>query len=142
MNLTKTTQYALKILNYMTVSGEESLTAISFHEKLKIPYPYLRRLLTKLSKSGLIVSGQGRGVGFTLAKKPEKIFLADILAAAGEKEQEYSCLFGFDSCLFSEKCIMHDKWTKANDNIKKILSTTHLGHLKNNNLKFTKIKKL
>lgn len=135
MNLSKTTRYALKILNYLTVFGNEPVTSIALHNKLKIPYPYLRSLLTKLSKSGLISSGQGRGVGFVLAKKPGKIFLSDILAAAGEKEQEQECLFGFDNCLFAEKCMIHDKWTKANDNIKKILSSTHLGHLKNNKLK-------
>jgi Rrf2 family protein len=135
MNLSKTTQYALKIFNYLTITGNQPLTSIAFHEKLKIPYPYLRTLLTKLSKSGLISSGQGRGVGFVLAKKPEKIFLTDILAATGEKEQTQECLFGFENCMFAEKCMIHYKWTKANNNVKKILSSTHLGHLKKNKLK-------
>jgi Rrf2 family iron-sulfur cluster assembly transcriptional regulator len=135
MNLLKTTRYALKILNYLTVNGNEPLTSIAFHDKLKIPYPYLRSLLTKLSKSGLIKSGQGRGVGYVLAKNPEEIFLIDILAATGEKEQTKECIFGFENCMFAEKCLIHDKWTKANDIIKKILSSTHLGHLKNNKLK-------
>jgi len=135
MNLSKTSQYALKILNFLTFSGDEPITAITIHEKLKIPYPYLRSLLTKLSKSGLISSSQGRGVGYVLARKPEKIFLSDILLAAGQKQPAEMCLFGFESCMFSDKCVMHDKWSKANENIRKILSSTHLGHLKNNKLK-------
>ncbi len=130
MNLSKTSQYALKIMNTMALGGDENFTAQSLHKKLKIPYPYLRRLLTKLSAKKLIKSAKGRSGGYILAKNHEKISLRDILKATGEKEIFGSCLFGFGNCLLSERCAIHEKWTAAKENLESILNGTSLGDLK------------
>lgn len=146
MNLSKTSQYALNILNYMVINEGELFNSQILHDKLKIPYQYLRRLLTKLSNKGLIKGGKGRGGGYIIAKKYDKIFLSDILEAAGEPEFFNSCIFGFENCLLAEQCKIHDRWSKARDEILNVLKTTNLSDIKsrtNNsrNLKHNKIKK-
>jgi len=130
MNLTKTSQYALKILNYMVMNEGENFTAQNLHNKLKIPHQYLRRLLTKLSNKGLIKGGKGRGGGYVVAKNYDSIFLSDILTATGEPEIFNSCIFGFSDCLLAKNCMIHDKWDKARESIINVLETTNLSHLK------------
>jgi len=138
MNLSKTSQYALKIMNYMAVNDGDNFTSHNLHEKLKIPHQYLRRLLTKLSNNGLIKGGKGRKGGYVFAKSIKKIFLSDILEATGESEIFNSCIFGFEDCLLFEECKIHNKWAKARENILEILSTTNLGHLKSKKAKSNK----
>lgn len=133
MNLTKTSQYALKIMNYMVMNEGEVFTAQNLHIKLKIPYQYLRRLLTRLSNHGLIKGGKGRGGGYEIARSYDDIYLIDILTATKEPEIFNSCLFGFNNCLLSDRCRIHDRWSEARESILHILQTTNLGHLKLSN---------
>ncbi|MCI0473528.1 MAG: Rrf2 family transcriptional regulator [Ignavibacteria bacterium] len=130
MNLSKTSQYALRIMNYMVLHGDNTVTAKHLHEKLKISYPYIRKLLTILSGKKLIKGGKGRVGGYVLANKPGKIFLEDILKAAGEPVIFDACLFGFGDCVLTERCLMHNRWSEARENIVDILQTTSLEDLK------------
>ena len=142
MNLSKTSQYALKILNYLVLNEGETITSQILHDKLKIPYQYLRRLLTKLSNKGLIKGGKGRKGGYVIAKHFDKISIADILAATGETEVFSSCIFGFENCLLAEKCKIHEKWAEARDNLLHIMQSTLLSDLKTNKPKKIKRNKV
>ncbi len=46
----------------------------------------LRRILSKLSKAGLVETRQGKFGGVELARAPEKITLGDVYRALGERE--------------------------------------------------------
>jgi len=139
MNLSKTSQYALKILNYMVMHEGDIFTSQTLHNNLKIPFQYLRRLLTKLSNKGIIKGGKGRSGGYIIAKNYNKIFLSDIIRAAGEPEISDICIFGFDNCLLAEKCKIHDRWSKAREEIYNVLSNTSLSDLISKNTKINKL---
>jgi len=133
MNLSKTSEYALRILSFMAINREERFTAQYLHEKLKIPHRYLRKLLTSLSKRKFIKSNKGRGGGVSLLRKPEKIYLSEIIDSTQGLDVSTSCIFGYKNCLLTEKCVMHDKWDEARENIKMILRTTNLADIKKSN---------
>lgn len=63
MTFSKTTEYALRVLALMAGDDKKLYSSLELHKKLKIPKKYLQRLLTDLSKSGLIKSIQGRSGG-------------------------------------------------------------------------------
>ena len=148
MNFSKTTQYAFNILSYMAVDENKLYSAEDIFKKLKIPYRYLRKQLTVLSKSDLIASTQGKYGGYKISRDIANITLLDIVKATGEKQLSNHCFFGFDECNYQEKCSFHDKWAKVRNEIEYVLSTTTLFELKNNgphghsnnNLLLTKIK--
>ncbi len=56
MNFSKTASYSLNILSFMAINCENQMSAAYLTKKLKIPYPYLRQILSDLSKSGFIHS--------------------------------------------------------------------------------------
>lgn len=143
MNLNKSSQYALKILNYMVLNEGEIITSKILHDKLDIPYHYLRRLLTKLSGKKIIKGGKGRGGGYTIAKPLKSISLSEVISATGKKDIFISCIFGFATCPLTDKCILHDRWAQARENILNLLQTTRLSDLKAiNTTKSKKVKKL
>jgi Rrf2 family protein len=133
MTLSKTTEYALRVLTLMASDTEKMYTSAYLHSKLKIPKKYLQRLLTDLSKNGLISSTQGRSGGFIFAKKIEKIFISDIIEAVEGFKKEPTCFFGFEKCALENPCAMHDVWTASQKNLIKVLSSTRLVDLINKN---------
>ena len=130
MNFSKTTSYALSVLSFLADHESEKFSAKKLNEALEIPWPYLRQLLTKLSKSGFIYSTQGRNGGFQLQKPADQIFLADIIDSTEGLNVLGTCIMGFKKCAFNHTCAMHEVWEDTRANILKILNTTSLDQLK------------
>lgn len=129
MNFSKTTEYALRILSHMTMDTDRLYRADDMYEALEIPFRYLRKLLTTLSKNGLLISVQGKGGGYKIAGDLSKIYLIDIVKAIDEKQPKRLCFFGYENCTLENKCAMHDKWIEINNNIDSVLKTMSLENL-------------
>lgn len=134
MTFSKTTTYALRILTLMASNPDKMYTSINLNETLEIPKKYLQRLLTDLTRSGIIASIQGRNGGFVLSKKPNKITVASIVEAVEGLKDEVSCFFGFEKCALDRPCSMHNVWNETHHNILNLLKKTKLSDLKNQRL--------
>jgi Rrf2 family protein len=131
MNFSKTTEYALQILGYMAADENKLYSANELYENLKIPFRYLRKQLTLMTKNELLKSVQGKEGGYRIFKNIDQLSLLDIIESTGDNVSSNNCFFGYGSCALSEKCIMHDNWTTIQENINEVLSTTKLANLKN-----------
>jgi len=107
MKLSNTAEYALRILIYMGKDVQRMYSAKQLVDALKISDKYLRRLMTDLTKSGIILSVQGRDGGYVIAKKPEDIKLADIIEAIEGMDKYTGCLLGFENCSDENPCALH-----------------------------------
>lgn len=130
MNFSKTTSYALSVLSLLSDRPDEKFSAKRLNELLKIPWPYLRQLLTRLSKSGFISSTQGKNGGFRLQKPADQIFLAEIIDSVEGLNVLDTCIMGFNNCPFNNTCAMHEAWEEIRNNILNILNNTNLNQLK------------
>ena len=108
----------------------EKYSAKTLHEQLEIPWPYLRQLLTGLSKSGFIQSVQGRNGGFLLQKPAHKIILSEIIDSVEGLNVLGTCIMGFEKCVFNHTCAMHEVWAETRQNILNVLNNTTLAQLK------------
>ena len=129
MNFSKTTSYAISVLSFMAKHQETKYSAKKLNELLEIPWPYLRQLLTSLSKSGFIFSTQGRKGGFQLKKPADQIVLADIIDSVEGLNVFGTCIMGFKNCPFDHTCAMHDVWEGTRNSILNVLNTTTLDQL-------------
>jgi len=130
MKFSKTTSYALKILDFMARDHRKQFSTTDLHKELKIPRPYLRRVMTSLSKSGFIRGTRGRSGGFILRRKANRIFIADIIDAVEGLDMLERCIIGFEECPFEGVCAMHDSWQAARAGILKVLKITSLADLR------------
>jgi Rrf2 family protein len=105
---------------------ETKYSAKKLNELLDIPWPYLRQLLTSLSKRGFIYSTQGRNGGFQLNKAPEQIVMAEIIDSIEGLDVFNTCIMGFKECPFDHTCFMHEIWDESRKNILKMLNNTTL----------------
>ncbi|MEN8230993.1 MAG: Rrf2 family transcriptional regulator [Bacteroidota bacterium] len=131
MNFSKTTSYALSTLGFLASHKGIKYSAKRLHEELEIPWPYLRQLLTKLSKSGFIKSVQGRNGGFLLQKSASEITLAEIVDSVEGLDVLGTCIMGFKKCPFDHTCAMHETWISTRESILGVLKNTTLSQLQN-----------
>ena len=129
MILSRTSEYAVRILTFMAAGEQDRYSAKFLHEQLSIPYKYLTRLMTDLSKQGCVVSIRGRDGGFTIIKDYNEISVARIIEAVDGPMHFDRCVLGFEECSDENPCAMHQFWEKNRDNIINMLEGTTLQSL-------------
>ncbi|QKN81919.1 RrF2 family transcriptional regulator [Scandinavium goeteborgense] len=60
-------------------------------ELQNVPYDYLAKIFTRLSRAGLVVSSEGKGGGFRLARASELISVLDIVHAIDGDKSMFEC---------------------------------------------------
>lgn len=91
MRLTKGLEQAICILAMLATQDKQiPLTSHVLNDRLKgTSHSYIRKIIRKLVVSGLATSIPGSNGGFTLAKKPRKINLLEIVEALEGKIVTY-----------------------------------------------------
>ncbi|NLS55154.1 Rrf2 family transcriptional regulator [Hafnia alvei] len=56
-----------------------------------VPFDYLAKIFTRLSRAGLVVSSEGKGGGFRLARAPELITMLDVAQAIDGSKTVFEC---------------------------------------------------
>ncbi|MFT7860202.1 MAG: Rrf2 family transcriptional regulator [Sulfurimonas sp.] len=127
MQLHNTTQYAIRILSYLTQQeGECLLSAKEIAERLEIPYKFLTKIMAELAKAGFIKSIRGREGGYELHKPASKIKISDILDVFNDPLHEEQCILGIGFCDSNDKCVLHDQWTQPKVLIEQMFNDTTL----------------
>lgn len=133
MFISKTSEYALRILTYMAFNNETQLSAQNLFEVLQIPKRYLMRLLTDLSKSGFITSTRGRNGGYVFARPLETIYFSEIIDSVEGILAFEACVLGNTFCPVDKPCVMHQMWDEPKRALLETIKTTTLADLKNDN---------
>ncbi len=112
--ITRETDYAVRALCFMARDKQKVFSAAELVKMLKIPRPFLRKILQTLNKKGMLESFKGQGGGFKLALKPENIFLLDIIKIFQGQLQINDCLFKKAPCPNINICKLRAKIDNIN----------------------------
>jgi Rrf2 family protein len=63
---------------------EREMSVREMAELQGVPYDYLGKVFTRLSRAGLVISTEGKGGGFKLARPAELITVLDVAHAIGD----------------------------------------------------------
>jgi len=111
MKLNNTSQYAIRILAYITDHKEKKLlSATELSTSMLIPYKFLTKIMTELVKADIVESIRGREGGFKLKKDARDIKVDDVLNLFHDSIQDEECLLGIGYCNGMCKCALHDQW--------------------------------
>ena len=118
--------YAARALLSLALHGEDRPTSVKeIAERTSLPQPYLEQILLALKGAGLVRSKRGVGGGYVLARPPEKITLADILAAV---EGPLTTLMeDHDHC--EGHCILQEVWVCVSEEMRQLLEGFTLAEL-------------
>lgn len=121
--ITRDTDYALRVVSYLAKNKNKQASVSELVKALKIPRPFLRKILQALSKKGIFRSSKGQGGGFLLLKKPAKIFLVDLMQAFQGELKLNECFFKKMPCPNIKKCSLRKKIDKIERYLINELST-------------------
>lgn len=107
--ITRDTDYALRALASMASSGKSMVSVNELVKKLKIPRPFLRKILQRLNKEKILRSVKGAAGGFSLALKPEKVYLMKLMEVFQGKFRLNECLFKNKPCPVISRCPLRKK---------------------------------
>jgi Rrf2 family protein len=107
--ITRDTDYALRALVYIALRKNRVVSASELVSRLKIPRPFLRKLLQRLNKKGIVKSYKGQGGGFTLASDAKQILLTDLIETFQGRLQLNECLFKKRRCPDIGRCPLHSE---------------------------------
>jgi Rrf2 family protein len=132
MNLSRTTEYALQVMSLMAQDTTRLYRVDDIYNQLKIPYRYLRKLMTSLVRNEMIVSEQGKLGGYRIIKPLDTISLMDILNVCGDNFITNNCFFGLGDCSQQQHCMMHEKWVLIRESTMQVLTNTNLEDIRKN----------
>ena len=104
--ITRNTDYAVRALCYIARQAERSVSAAEMVAQLKIPRPFLRKILQTLSGEGLLKSTKGQGGGFSLSCSKENILLTDLIRIFQNTIQLNECVFKKKICPNRNTCVL------------------------------------
>ena len=127
MKLNNTSQYAIRILAYITDHKEKILfSAAEISNELNIPYKFLTKIMTELVKADFIESIRGREGGFKLKKSAAEIKVDDVLNIFNDSVKDEECILGIGFCNSVCKCALHDQWMEPKLLIQKMFRESSL----------------
>jgi len=95
-----------------------------------ISLSYLEQLFSKLRKHGLVDGVRGPGGGYKLARSPENITVAEIIAAVDERVDITNC-GGKGDCQNGQRCLTHELWSELSNRLFDFLNEITLSQFVN-----------
>src|SRR4051794_39033596 len=118
--------YAARALLSLALHGSDQPTSVKeIAERTGLPQPYLEQILLAVKGAGLVRSKRGVGGGYVLARPPDEITLADILAAV--EGPQIMLAEHPDHC--EGHCILQEVWVGVDDESRRILERVTLAEL-------------
>ena len=119
--------YASRALLSLALHSDEGgpTSVRDIAERTGLPQPYLEQILLAVKGAGLVRSKRGVGGGYTLARPPQEITLADIIAAVEGPAPTLSD--DHDHC--EGHCVLQEVWVELDEESRKVLGRVTLGDL-------------
>jgi len=103
--ITRHTDYAVSALCCIAKKAGPA-TVSELCTELEMPYAFLRGILQKLQKNGILGSSKGRTGGFELAKRPDKISLFRIMDIFQDTLRANGCVLKKHPCPRRKDCVL------------------------------------
>jgi Rrf2 family protein len=107
--ITRDTDYAIRSICYIAKQKDKVVPVSSLAMNLKIPKPFLRKILQILQAKGILESYKGKHGGFKLALPLNKIFLVDLIQIFKGSFKLNECIFKKKTCPNIITCVLKKK---------------------------------
>ena len=124
--------YASRALLSLALHDGEGPTSVrDIADRTGLPQPYLEQILLALKGAGLVRSKRGVGGGYVLARAPEEITLAQIVAAVDGPIQagDFGEPHTDGACDHEGQCVLLSIWGDVSRRMKALLEAYTLADL-------------
>ena len=129
MYVTREADYAVRCVLYLARKANGITPVNEIAKAMHIPKSFLAKILQRLVKAGIVISGRGISGGFSLAKKPENISILDVVKAIQGDSAINICAIDKKMCRLSNTCSVHPVWVELRSVIEKRLQKENFAKL-------------
>jgi len=132
--LSNTCKYAIRATIYLAIKddGENKIGIKQISNDLKLPTPFLGKIMQVLAKHKLLSSTKGPHGGFGLNKNPNDITLLDIVEIIDGLDVFHDCIIGLKVCEEhgnQDDCPFHAKSDTVRTGIYEMFKKQSVGEL-------------
>ena len=106
--------------------GKTRLNAAEIAEARGLQAPSVAKILSVLSKAGIVDGSRGPGGGYALSRPPKQIVLRDIFELFERSDPSNNCPFGGGVCGAGAPCAMHQELVDVQKHLDNFLDKTTL----------------
>jgi len=130
MEISRRTDYGVRVivdLAALPENGRASTQEIA--ERQSIPAPFLAKIISQLSMSGLVSTYRGSSGGVSLSRPAAEITLLEVIEALDGPVRLNRCVIEPSACPRDDHCPVHGVWAKAQADLTSLLSRTTFDEL-------------
>lgn len=123
-------EYAIRAMIHLAGVEEGQIVHIQdISKEWAIPEKFLRKIIPKLSRNGLIITARGQGGGITLAHDAETITPLNVIEAVEGETIIHRCFYSDGWCHNTSWCAMHSLWMEVQSKMKEVLNSKSIKEL-------------
>lgn len=113
MQLTKFSDYALRVLMYAHAAGDRLVTIEEMAESYRVSRAHLMKVVNALTREGYLTAVRGRSGGLKLAKPASDILIGDVVRKTEPNFAIVECFSTGNQCVISGCCRLPDVMHEA-----------------------------
>ena len=129
IRITKQTDYGIVLLTHLAVTPERSVNAPELAGETRLPLPMVSKILKLLVREGVLLSHRGVKGGYSLARLPEEISMAEVVAALEGPIAITECIDEGGDCSHEPFCAVRGRWHRINEALREALACITLAEM-------------
>jgi Rrf2 family protein len=130
MEISRRTDYGVRvIMDLASLPDGARPSTQEIADRQSIPGPFLAKIISTLSVSGLVITYRGAGGGVSLARPASEISLLHVIEALDGPVQLNRCVIEPGACPRDSFCPVHHIWAKAQSELTSLLDNTTFDEL-------------
>jgi Rrf2 family protein len=125
MILTRRSDYGLQAV-FALARSSQHLSAKQIAQDHNLPLAFVKKLLQKLCRAGLVRATVGKQGGYALARSPGKISIRELLETLEGNLSPVSCLTPDHMCELTSGCAIRRIWEQIDRKIQEALESISL----------------
>ena len=122
MQLTKYTDYALRVLVYLGQRQNQRTTINDITQHYNISRNHLMKIIHHLSQAGYVQSSRGRLGGLSLGKDPAEINIATVVGETEKNMSLVECFGSHNTCTIEPECVLKHVLHRAHESFMEALA--------------------
>jgi Rrf2 family nitric oxide-sensitive transcriptional repressor len=115
MNVTRFTDYSLRVLIYLAIHRDRPATIREVAERYGISKNHLMKVVQQLSASGYVDATRGKSGGIQLAHEPEQINIGQLVRKLEQGSVLVECFGSGNQCVITSACQLKRMFAEALD---------------------------
>ena len=130
IRITKQSDYGIVLMTTLAAAPQELHNAAALAAETQLPAPTVSKILKLLARGGLLESHRGVKGGYSLARRPEAITVAEVISALEGPIAVTECIEDAPGeCVQEPFCAVRGNWQRINLAIREALEAITLAEM-------------